>query len=56
VQSGITLRAVGVKHLAPFHHVAHAAVLLDQLVDVIAALAVALGALDAGVYQTVTIV
>jgi hypothetical protein len=39
--------AVGVQHLAPFHHVALAAVFLDELVDVIAALAVALGALDA---------
>ena len=38
---------VGVWHLAPFHQVAHAAVLLDQLVNVIAALAVALGAFDA---------
>jgi hypothetical protein len=43
----IPLRTVGVEHLAPIHHVALAAVLLDQLVDVIAVLAVALGAFDA---------
>jgi hypothetical protein len=50
---------VGVQHLAPFHQVALAAVPLDQPVNVIAALAVALGAFDAGLlefYQTVTIV
>jgi hypothetical protein len=42
----ITLRAISVEHLPPFHHVAHVAVLLDQLVDVIAALAVGLGAFE----------
>jgi hypothetical protein len=42
----IALRAVSVQHFPPFHQVALAPVLLDQL-DVIAALAVALGALDA---------
>jgi hypothetical protein len=43
----VALRAISVEHFPPFHQVAHAAVLLDQLVDVIAALAVALGAFDA---------
>jgi hypothetical protein len=44
----IALRAVSVEHFPPFHHVAVAAVFLDQLVGVIAALPVALvGALDA---------
>jgi hypothetical protein len=37
---------VSVQHLAPHHQVSLATVLLDQLVDVVAALAVALGALD----------
>jgi hypothetical protein len=43
----IALRAVSVEHFPPFHHVAVAVISLDQLVDVIAALAVALGAFDA---------
>jgi hypothetical protein len=47
IQAAVTLRAVGVEHFPPFHHVAVAAVFLDQLGDVIAALAVALGAFDA---------
>jgi hypothetical protein len=42
----IALRAVSVEHFPPFHDVTVAAVLLDQLVDVIAAFAVALGAFD----------
>jgi hypothetical protein len=47
VQSGVTLRAISVEHFPPFHHVAIAAVFLDHPLDVIAALAVALGAFDA---------
>jgi hypothetical protein len=43
----VALQAISVEHFPPFHQVAIAAVFLDQLVDVIAALAVALGALDA---------
>ena len=55
----VALRAISVEHFPPFHYVALAPIFLDQLVDVIAALAVALGAFDAGLlefYQTVTIV
>jgi hypothetical protein len=55
----LPLQAVEFQLCQPFHHVAVAAVFLDQLVDVIAALAVAFGALDAELlefYQTVTIV
>src|SRR5262245_34411143 len=44
---GIPLRAIAVEHFAPDHQVALAAVLLDQLSHAVAALAVALGALDA---------
>jgi hypothetical protein len=43
----IALRAVSVEHLAPFRHVAIAAVFLDQLADEVEALSVALGAFDA---------
>jgi hypothetical protein len=42
-----TYQVAAVEHLAPFHHVAIATVFLDQPLDVIAALAVALGAFDA---------
>jgi hypothetical protein len=51
IQAAVALRAVSVEHFPPFHHVAVAAVFLDQLVDVIAALAVALGAFDAGLLE-----
>ena len=44
---GITVRAVAVELFLPLHHVALASVLLDQFVDVIPALAAALGAFDA---------
>jgi len=45
VQLGrVALRAISVEHFPPFRQVTLAAVFLDQLVDVIAALAVALGA------------
>ena len=43
----VAFRAISVEHFPPFHHVALAAAFLDQLVDVIAALAVALVAFDA---------
>jgi ElaB/YqjD/DUF883 family membrane-anchored ribosome-binding protein len=41
------LGTISVEHLTPFHHVALSPVLLDQLGGAVAALAVALGALDA---------
>jgi hypothetical protein len=47
VQSRVTPRTVAVELFLPFHHVALAAVFRDQLMDVIAALAGALGAFDA---------
>jgi hypothetical protein len=43
----IALRAISVEHFPPCHHVAVAPISLDQLVNVVAALAVAFGAFDA---------
>jgi hypothetical protein len=46
MRAAVALRTIAVELLLPFHHVAFATVFLDQLVNVIAALAVALGAFD----------
>src|SRR5262245_31279745 len=46
VYPSVPLRAVAVELLAPHHQVSFAAVLFDELGDAVAALAVALGALD----------
>src|SRR5215510_7648994 len=44
---GVSLGAVAVEHFLPLHHVAAAAVFLDQAGDVVAPLAVASGTFDA---------
>jgi len=53
IQPAVSLRAVSVEHFPPFHHVALAPIFLDQLVDVIAALSVALGTFDAGLLEII---